>query len=391
MALDGTTATQGWLTADGSQVGTKLFAVLWWLCLAGPSVYVVQRFFGWGAVVAHLVLAAVLLRPVLALPKWLTDRQVRAALLAALALAVVVFAVAYPKVNVHEPGAGSDNDDTCDIGARALLHGESPYAHVTYLGNPLSLMPGSFVIAAPFTMAGASAIQNVFFLALFAIAVRAETRDERRALAVTLAVLAFSLSTWHSLVTGSDHMANPLYVLLGLWWLVRTERRDLAAVAWGITLASRANFLFLIPLAWGWLAARSSRTAATRTMLIALATFTAITLPFYLHAPDQFGPRIGAVQLGRLNALLPHADLIIMAAVGAASVVLARRIRTVSSLFGRCAIVQGIAPIGGLAISTAAGAPYLPYFAYAEMAAWFGLFALAIASAPGAEPRRSGL
>jgi hypothetical protein len=53
--------------------------------------------------------------------------------------------------------------------------------------------------------------------------------------------------------------------------------------------------------------------------------------------------------------------------------------------------VQGIAPIGGLAISTAAGAPYLPYFAYAEMAAWFGLFALAIASAPGDEPRRSGL
>lgn len=366
--------------------------MLWWLCLTAPSVYVVQRFLGWWAVAAHVAIAAALLRPMLALPTRLGDRTVRAALAVSFALIVIVFAAVYPRVNVHTPGAGSDNDDTCDVGAMALLHGESPYSHVTYLNNPLSLLPGAFIIAAPFAVAGASAIQNIFFLALLALAVHADTRDARRVLSGVLVVLAFSLSTWHSLVTGSDHLANPVYVLLGLWWLIRTRHRDVAAVVWGVALASRVNFLFLIPLAWGWLDHHASRRVAMRAMLITLVTFAAVSVPFYLHAPDQFGPRIGAVQLTRLNAILPQANLVLIGAMGVAAVLLARRIPDAPSLFGRCAIVQGVAPIGGLVITAAAGAPYLPYFAYTELAAWFGLFALAIADPVAHDgARRSGL
>src|SRR5205814_557718 len=95
---------------------------------------------------------------------------------------------------------------------------------------------------------GASALQNLFWIPMFFVAVWVETRDSRRALELAWLVLALSPAVIHDIVTGTGYASNAIAVVLGLWWLTRTRHRDLAAAAWGVALASRANFLLLVPI-----------------------------------------------------------------------------------------------------------------------------------------------
>jgi uncharacterized membrane protein len=73
-------------------------------------------------------------------------------------------------------------------------------------------------------------------------------------------------------------------------WLTRTRRPLVAAGVWGIALASRANFIVLLPLAFGWLRARHGARAALEAMTMTSATILVLVVPFYLHDPAHFGP-----------------------------------------------------------------------------------------------------
>src|SRR5262249_5457073 len=219
---------------------------------------------------------------------------------------VIVFAVVFPVVNTDAPGRGSDDDNTLDLGAAALLAGRSPYSQTTYLGNVLHHFAGAFVLAAPFFLAGASALQNLFWVPAFFLAVRAETRDSRYALELAWLVLALSPAVMHDVVTGTGYASNAISVALGLWWLVRTEWQMAAAIAWGVTLASRANFLWLVPLAFAWLRRDAGDRIAVRAMAATCVTVALLTVPFYVNDPSHFGPLEAANRLLRFDSLLPH-------------------------------------------------------------------------------------
>lgn len=105
------------------------------------------------------------------------------------------------------------------------------------------------MLASPFVRLGTNALQNLF-RPLFFLTVRAETNG-RTALQLAWLVLVLGPVVLEEIVTGRGYGSNTIYVLLGLWWLVRTKHRDVAAITWGVALASRANFLFLVPLALG--------------------------------------------------------------------------------------------------------------------------------------------
>lgn len=66
-------------------------------------------------------------------------------------------------------GRGSDRDDALDVAVRRLAHLHNPYAARTNLGNPVSPLPGSLALAAPFVAAGRSAYQNLFWVGGFAV------------------------------------------------------------------------------------------------------------------------------------------------------------------------------------------------------------------------------
>ena len=70
------------------------------------------------------------------------------------------------------------------------------------------------MLAAPFVLLGTSALQNLFWLPLFFVAIRKEA-NSRTALQLAL-VLVLSPGVMHEVVTGTGYASNTIYVLLGL-------------------------------------------------------------------------------------------------------------------------------------------------------------------------------
>jgi hypothetical protein len=349
------------------------------LALVVPSLFVVHKYLGgYGAIAYAIVVAAVVaFRPTL--PDRVPERMVFRLAIVTFVLVAMVFVVGYPVVNTDAPGTGSDDDNTLDLGAFALLAGRFPYAQTTYLGNVLHHLAGAFILAAPFALLGASALQNLFWLPVFFIVVGAETQDGRRALELAWLVLALSPAVLHDIITGTGYASNAIYVAIGLWWLVRTRWRDAAAIAWGVALASRANFLFLVPLAFGWLRRHAGTRVATRAIALTSVTVALLTVPFYLHDPRHFGPLEAADRVLRFDALLPHLGLAIVAAMAAMSIGLAFTAMDLAALFRNCALVQAVPVLAGIALSSLqARQPDLWYSRYGAFSAWFMLMALAI-------------
>jgi dipeptide/tripeptide permease len=355
-------------------------AVCLWLALVFPSSFVVDKYLGWESTIAYAIVVAVIvaLRP--QLPERVSNRSVLWLALLTLILIVVAFLAIYPIANTHTPGAGSDDDDALNLGAMALLTGRFPYSRTTYLGNVLHHLPGAFALASPFVILGTSALQNLFWLPLFFLAVREET-DSRTALRLAWLVLALSPGVMYEVVTGTGYVSNAIYVVLGLRWLVRTKHRDAAAIAWGVTLASRANFLFLVPVMCGYLRQTAGLRPALRATALTSATAACLTIPFYLYDRSNFGPIEGANRLLVFSDLLPHLGLVLMILMAVLAFVLSFTPMNALALFRNCALVQALPVVAGVVLSTVQDRHLnLWYARYGPFFAWFALMALAIES-----------
>jgi hypothetical protein len=353
-------------------------AIAWlWLSLVFPSMFVAHKYLGSEGLAAFAIIVAVVLTRKPSLSDRLSEQNVYWAAWATFLLVAVAFVVVYPIANTHAPGRGSDDDDTLNLGATALLRGQFPYVRTTYLGNVLHHLPGAFLIAAPFVLLGTSALQNLFWLPLFFLAVKHEARDSRVALQLAWLVLAFSPAVMHEIVTGTGYTSNTIYVLLGLWWLIRTTHRDVAAAAWGVALASRANFLFLVPLAWGWLGQHHGWRVAVRATALTCMVTACLTLPFYLHHPVNFAPLDAADRVLRFDGLFPHLGIALLVTMGALSLVLAFTPMDLGALFRNCALVQAFPVVIGVVLSTLQGGQLnLAYARYGAFFAWFALMAV---------------
>jgi hypothetical protein len=353
-----------------------LATVCLWLALVFPSSFVVDKYLGWEPTIAYAILVALIVALKPRLSEQLSNRSLLWLALLTLSVVVVAFLVIYPIANTHVPGTGSDDDDALNLGAMALLTGRFPYSQTTYLGNVLHHLPGAFVLAAPFVLVGTSALQNLFWLPLFFLTVREETNG-RTALELAWLVLVLSPGVLDEIVTGRGYSSNTIYVLLGLWWLVRTKHRDVAAITWGVTLASRANFLLLVPLAFGYLHQHAGWRAAIRATSLACATIACLTVPFWLHDRQNFGPLDAANRLLVFNQLLPHLDLAVIAMMAALAVALSFTEMDTAVLFRNCALVQAVPVVAGVVLITVwEGQLNLWYARYGPFFAWFALMAV---------------
>lgn len=232
-----------------------LLAVLLFVASAGT----IQKYAGTVAALLSLplfVLVAIVLLPWLErVAARVDERQALIVGGAALACLVLVFVIVYPHANTHVAGQGSDRDDAGDLGARRLLDGHYLYGPRTYLGNPISQLPGELALLAPFVaVLGHSAYANVLALALLAGLLVFTGRTLASALVVEL-VVVLSPGVLREYVTGGDLIANTVYVAAATVaaYTLATRRWAgvIAAVALGVTLASRGNFAYvLIPLAF---------------------------------------------------------------------------------------------------------------------------------------------
>ena len=334
--------------------GTSLIAFA--LCLLIPSTDTIQKYFGLKAVPAYLFIGfcLLLISSRLILPGFISIVTERQALLLALLTflgLVLVFSILYPMAQAGIVGGGSDQDDALNIAATELIHGRYPYYPKTYLDNPIAPLPGAVILAVPFVLLGNSAYQNIFWLAVFFLAVKSYLNSSSLSLALLWTILIFSPSVLQNVVTGVDHPANTIYVLLFIWWMVLSiSKSDLASwkklvpsALLGIGLSSRSNFILLLPLLFSTLVQTAGWKPAIKYIAVTGLVFVAITIPFWLYDPRGFVPLlVQSNKLAQFQATLPFASILIPSVSGAIAVALSfqRMGRDCVVLFRNCAIVQ---------------------------------------------------
>jgi hypothetical protein len=338
-----------------------------WLSTVIPSLFIVSKYGGVWGVLLYVLASAAFVFFVDRVPLPRRRRGLAILAVATFAVLVLLFVVLYPNVNSHLPGVGSDDDDAYDVGVYALVAGHSPYGFRTYLGNSLHQFPGAFLAAAPFVLLGTSAWQNLFWFGMLFVVMAKESGDPEQSLRLAW-VWTASPIVLHQVVTGTGHLANATYVLLALWWVTRDRRMLLPSIAWGCALASRANFFFLVPLAFGWLARERGTATASKATILSLLTAATLIVPFYLHDPAHFGPLEAADRLRRVDYWIPHGGDAIAVGMGLLAIALACTRSDRAALFVHCAAVQAVpilvVPAIGLVFSGTVDLSYLTYGAF---------------------------
>jgi hypothetical protein len=229
----------------------------------------------------------------------------------------VAFAVLYPIAKSGVVGVGSDRDDGINRAVMALFHGTNPYYIRTYLGNPLTQMPGALLLAAPFRLVlGNSAFQSLFWLPVFVwFCTSFFRRPDTVALFVCAAVV--QVGALHEVVVGGDYLINALYVALAVHavvWVHEREKPALARLAAAIFLAlaicSRPPYIVVVPVVAAYVLRRSGFARALEMVFAVGLAALALVAPFYLYDPSNFTPLWLAHHLSDLPAAL-HATITI--------------------------------------------------------------------------------
>lgn len=225
---------------------------------------------------------------------------------------LVTFSIIYPMANTGSYGGiGSDRDDALNIGVKHLLSFEYPYYAKTYLNNPLTPLPGSLILAAPFVVLfGNSAYQNLFWLPVFFFMTRNLLKNDIKNLGlITIAIICCPLIS-HEVMHGSDLLSNSLFIVVAVISFCfsrhQVESKSLkiiASIFLGVAMSSRLTFLFILPLVFKSIFKRDSR-MSWMMIGITLITFILLTLPFYLFDPSSFSPL--SVTSGQVASRLPE-------------------------------------------------------------------------------------
>src|SRR5664279_5684812 len=113
-----------------------------WAAIAIPSCQPIN--WGWLDSIGYLVAVAAVFYGVFrwAVPhaRVLLRNERTSRVLLAITLVTITAGVliAYKHAHTLQPDHGSDSSQALELGARAIINGQFPYRHHTYLGNPLS-------------------------------------------------------------------------------------------------------------------------------------------------------------------------------------------------------------------------------------------------------------
>jgi len=321
-----------------------------------------------------------------------TEKGVFWLTLATLLFLLLIFLAAYPTVNAGVVGPGDDTEDALNGGVGELLNGHYPYRAETYAGNPVGTMPGALLLAIPFVLLGNSAYQNFFWLFMFFLSMKSYLKDGRLTLLMLWVMLTLSPDVLRNLVTGDDKLANSVYVLLFIMWMVSNIPRPhhsswiklSSAILLGVALSSRANFVLLLPLVFSTLVQSAGWKPATKYTAVACVSFCAVTAPFYLYDPQGFGPRVTAEKLGQFQPLIPSTHIVIplgiilplLTAVIALMLSKESMSRNLPVLFRNCAIVQAFPVLCAVVLySIMTEMVTMHYFQYGIFFLFFGAVA----------------
>lgn len=204
------------------------------------------------------------------------------------------FLVLFPIATSGLWGPGSDRLDALNVTLRALLHGRPPYEQLTFTGNPTTPLPGALLLALPFYLLGATAYQNLAWLAIFVWLSPAMVGGRRAAAAYLLIFLLACPGALQDFVTGGDYLINAIYVAVSVHLLLEVRAdwprvgRLLAYLLFAVCLSSRPIYVVEVPIvaAFVW---QSRGAAGLLEFAVAVAAMVlAINLPVFLTDPARF-------------------------------------------------------------------------------------------------------
>lgn len=217
---------------------------------------------------------------------------------------LVVFGLVVAHLGLHQledgrgPGRSSDRDEGLEIAVSRLLGGENPYYPSHPEAGPLSLLPGAILLAIPFVVTGWVGLQNAFWVGVFLSMFRRSPTELTAASVFLACFFICSPSAQYEIVSGGDMIANGAYVVCFLIFATniwsdhasRTRWKLVSSLLLGMGLASRANFILLLPLwsAFTWRVAGLRPAFASTTMVI--FAYLACVVPFYFMDPEAFTP-----------------------------------------------------------------------------------------------------
>jgi hypothetical protein len=301
----------------------------------------------------------------------------------------------HPKIDTHgfhlagiRFGA-SDADNAIDLAIEEILHNRYPYHAKTFLGNPITPMPGALALAFPFYLAGDSFVQNIFWLAVFFGGLAAYHRNIFMTAVLACFMFFLSPNVLYHVLQGNDYIANAIYILTFSALLLESTRRKasfwqsaLWAVLLGIGLSSRLNFMLILPLVFFALIKTSSRNTACALTAITLACFSALTLPFFIYDPAGFSPLHTSNKLS-FSGAFSWAPFVLPLLGGILSIALAlkRESYKLPSFMQDVFMVQAVLMVGGLLLaSIRTGGVNLEYPHFGLLFMFFGVFAFGPAS-----------
>jgi hypothetical protein len=247
--------------------------------------------------------------------------RISAAWLVAFWAVMLIFYLAiYPISQWHIFGVGSDSEDALRIASTQLMQFHYPYYTHTYLGNPISPLPGAVLLAGPFQAVGRVSLQNVFWLAIFILFCIRLFRHRATVLAFLIVMTFGTLVTLNNFLAGTDYTVNLWYVCAASLLFLKahvenysTWKRLAAGVLLGVTLSSRPVYpLILIPLLIAYLSQHKDLRCALLNMSIPLLVAAAITAPFYFYDSVHFSPLRLADKLEFLSPNNARAALVIL-------------------------------------------------------------------------------
>lgn len=209
----------------------------------------------------------------------------------------LLFFILFPLASRHTLGPGSDRADALRISASALVHGHFPYRATTYLGNPITPLPGAIIFATPFFLLGKVSVQNLLWLALFLLFGAWYFRSRSSAIIYTLILLGASASNLDDFVVGGDFVVNAFYVCVAMALVIASHEqiralwRPIAAAAFlGLAIDSRPIYIVVVPLLVAYVLQHRGWRSAIRLLLVSGAVALSLSLPFYLYDPAHFSP-----------------------------------------------------------------------------------------------------
>jgi hypothetical protein len=235
-----------------------------------------------------------------------------------------VYAIAFPVIE-RRPSR-NDSDDALIVACTRLLHHEFPYYGHTFLGNPITPMPGALFFALPFQLLGRVSLQNLFWLGIFIWFAATWFRFRSTALAFLLVTVG-NLHTLVNILDGADYPINWMYVCISTVLFL-----NMAELGWGwksvasgiflgIAFSSRPTYVLVFaPLALAYLVQKVGAHRALQRIAFPLVVMAAITAPFYLHDPRGFSPLHVTDRLSFLPGSIqrPMIVLLVILALGTA-------------------------------------------------------------------------